>query len=41
METLEHYTIDRRDVEPVEIYWLLFLARASGEAELLGAHKTR
>jgi len=35
------YDRGRRDVEPAEIYWLLFLARASGEAELLGAHKTR
>lgn len=28
-------------VDSVEIYWLLFLVRARGGAELAGAHKTR
>lgn len=27
-EMVENYTISRRDVEPAEIYWLLFLVRA-------------
>lgn len=36
-----HYTIGRSDAGPAEIYWLLFLAGARREAELLRAHKTR